>query len=151
MYHCFIQYSFNWALNWDLNKMITISQTIFSNSFYETCSYFIYISQNFPPKGPINNKPASARVMAWHWIDSPDIHHFEQKRTCHQEFNHPEMTQYIGNPNYSEAADVVTLLEHDASKSPTSFRQHLHYCKMISGWKYFVKKRRQSNSRGPFY
>ena len=64
-------FGYGWATNrrqasiltyWGRDKMDAISQTTFSSAF----SYFpIKISLKFVPKGPINNIPALAQIMAW--------------------------------------------------------------------------------------
>ena len=50
-----------------LNKMATISQTIYSEAFFvnEKFSILIHIPLKFVPKGPFDNKVALAQLMAW--------------------------------------------------------------------------------------
>ena len=50
-----------------VDKMATISQTIFSNAFFfnEKVRISIQFSLKFVPKGPIDNKSPLVQVMAW--------------------------------------------------------------------------------------
>ena len=40
---------------------------------YENDIIPIWISLKFVPRSPIDNKPALAQVMAWHWTDTKPI------------------------------------------------------------------------------
>ena len=45
--------------------MAAISQTTFSNAFSWMKSFVFWLSLNFVPEVPIDNKPASVQIMAW--------------------------------------------------------------------------------------
>ena len=57
-----------------LDKIASVSQTIFSNAFswMKNFVFFVLISLKFVPKGPIDNKSVLVKVMAWRRIgDKP--------------------------------------------------------------------------------
>ena len=52
--------------HWDRDKIAAISQTTFSDIFFNgTLGILVKDSQRFVPKGRINNIPALVRTMAW--------------------------------------------------------------------------------------
>ena len=54
----------NISLHWGRDKMATIFQTTFSNTF-SWMKILIQISLKYVPMGPIDNNPASVQIMAW--------------------------------------------------------------------------------------
>ena len=58
-----------------LNKMATISQTMYSEVFFvnEKLSILIHIPLKFVPKGPFDNKAALVQLMAWRRIGEKPV------------------------------------------------------------------------------
>ena len=57
----------NLLTNWGRDKMAAIFQMTFSNAFswMKIYEFFIKMSLNFVPKGPVNNIPALVQILAW--------------------------------------------------------------------------------------